>query len=221
MGTVDGCRSRGEAYHGRHGAEWSRPADSHWPSRNLGSAVGNADTRAAWEYHRRTSHSPVSVRASGHWLDWDNLPRPYKLYPTLPSLPLPAERPRSAEPALAALASPAAARSGERTPTLGELSTILHYSAGVTKRLTLPGGYMDFRAAACTGALYHVDLYLVCRELPGLAAADAASPHAIAPDPAIPSRSSKVAPPVGRHRTRLVLVAGVQYLNVSDTGRRP
>jgi SagB-type dehydrogenase family enzyme len=29
---------------------------------------------------------------------------------------------------------------------------------------------MYFRAAACTGALYHIDVYVVCGELPGLAA---------------------------------------------------
>ena len=29
---------------------------------------------------------------------------------------------------------------------------------------------MPFRAAACTGALYHIELYVVCGDLPGLAA---------------------------------------------------
>ena len=32
------------------------------------------------------------------------------------------------------------------------------------------GGEIFFRAAACTGALYHIDLYLVCGDLPGLEA---------------------------------------------------
>ncbi|MDQ3811132.1 MAG: SagB/ThcOx family dehydrogenase [Chloroflexota bacterium] len=41
-----------------------------------------------------------------------------------------------------------------------------YFSNGVTR--VLRG--MPFRAAACTGALYHIDLYLVCGELPGLAA---------------------------------------------------
>ena len=132
--------------------------------------MGNSDLQAAWDYHRRTNHSPASVQASVHWLDWANLPRPYKLYPTLPALPLPTERPESDLPALAAIASQGATRSKERTATLAELSTVLHYSAGVTKRLKFPGGEMDFRAAACTGALYHIDLYLACAELPGLAA---------------------------------------------------
>ena len=42
------------------------------------------------------------------------------------------------------------------------LAEIFYLSAGVTKRRSYPGGEMVFRAAACTGALYHIDLYLVC-----------------------------------------------------------
>src|SRR6185369_16337447 len=33
-----------------------------------------------------------------------------------------------------------------------------------------PGGEIFFRAAACTGALYHIDVYAVCAELPDLPA---------------------------------------------------
>ena len=50
------------------------------------------------------------------------------------------------------------------------LSSILYFSAGITKRLNFPWGSMPFRAAACTGALYHIELYVVCGDLPGLAA---------------------------------------------------
>jgi SagB-type dehydrogenase family enzyme len=41
------------------------------------------------------------------------------------------------------------------------LAEILFLSAGITRRRTYPGGEMLFRAAACTGALYHIDLYIV------------------------------------------------------------
>ena len=40
----------------------------------------------------------------------------------------------------------------------------------ITKVGTVPGGKMYFRAAACTGALYHIELYLVCGDLPDLRA---------------------------------------------------
>jgi SagB-type dehydrogenase family enzyme len=56
-------------------------------------------------------------------------------------------------------------------PHLPALARLLHFSAGVTRKRVYPGGQtMYFRAAACTGALYHIDLYLVCGELPGLPA---------------------------------------------------
>jgi SagB-type dehydrogenase family enzyme len=43
-------------------------------------------------------------------------------------------------------------------------------SAGVTKRLLYPGGEIAFRAAACAGALYPIEVYVVCGDLPGLPA---------------------------------------------------
>jgi SagB-type dehydrogenase family enzyme len=56
-------------------------------------------------------------------------------------------------------------------PGLADLAYVLFNAAGVTKRRNLPGyGEMLFRAAACTGALYHIELYLVTADLPDLAA---------------------------------------------------
>ena len=117
------------------------------------------------EYHQRTKHSPASVRANRHMLDWAIQPLPFKIYEGVPSLPLPRELGASAMPALQAIAAPAG---GEvATPDLRQLARLLHFSAGIIRRKEYPGGQvMYFRAAACTGALYHVDLYVVCGELP-------------------------------------------------------
>jgi SagB-type dehydrogenase family enzyme len=49
---------------------------------------------------------------------------------------------------------------------LEALARLCYFSNGVTK--VLRG--MPFRAAACTGALYHIEQYLICADLPGLAA---------------------------------------------------
>jgi SagB-type dehydrogenase family enzyme len=46
----------------------------------------------------------------------------------------------------------------------------LFLSAGITRRRRYAGGEILFRAAACTGALYHIDLYVVCGNLPDLPA---------------------------------------------------
>jgi SagB-type dehydrogenase family enzyme len=106
----------------------------------------------AWRYHQATNHSVQSVRASTHYLDWTNQPRPYKRYAApLPSLALPSE--------------PAS-----NTFDAALLRDLLQLSAGITRYLAFPGGRMAFRAAACTGALYHIDLYVVCAGLPGVPA---------------------------------------------------
>jgi SagB-type dehydrogenase family enzyme len=55
-------------------------------------------------------------------------------------------------------------------PCLRDLASILYFSAGITKRKSYPGGEISFRAASCTGALYEVDLYVVCGELRDLPA---------------------------------------------------
>src|SRR5258708_4871662 len=133
-------------------------------------ALENRDTQAAWTYHNATKHSQASVRLSRHYLDWDNLPIPFKIYETLAPIPLPREFPLSGMAALEAL-TPAETPAGEaRRPDLDALARLCFFSNGVTKRLRTFGGEMAFRAAACTGALYHIELYLVCAELPDLAA---------------------------------------------------
>jgi SagB-type dehydrogenase family enzyme len=129
------------------------------------------DTKAAREYHERTKHTVERLRANRHFLDWEIQPLPFKIYPALPPIPLPRDWAASAVPALAAIAAPPMAPTVPRVPTLRELGRVLHFSAGVTRAKSYPGGqHMHFRAAACTGALYHIDLYVVCGDLPDRAA---------------------------------------------------
>jgi SagB-type dehydrogenase family enzyme len=133
--------------------------------------LNNRDIGAAWQYHDATKHSWQSVRASRHLLDWANRPLPYKIYSSLEPLPLPADPPTSSLPALEAIARDGCEPGGQREPDLAALGRLCLYSNGITKRRRYAGGgEMHFRAAACTGALYHIELYLACAELPGLAA---------------------------------------------------
>lgn len=118
-------------------------------------------------YHEATKHSPESVRRAAHGLDFANQPLPFKLYPTLAPLPLPPPAPLGL-PALEALAGLPPAEG--RMPDLATLAQILHYAAGVMRSRRGPGWVVQFRAASCTGALYHIDLYLVCGDLDGTAA---------------------------------------------------
>ena len=130
----------------------------------------NRDLEATWEYHEGTKHSSQSVHSSRHFLDFENQPLPFKIYPGLEPISLPRELEPSGVPALDALAASAAKAEGEHLPDLKLLARLLHYSGGITKRIRYPQGEMMFRAASCTGALYHIDLYLVCGDLPDLEA---------------------------------------------------
>ena len=112
------------------------------------------------------------LRAHQHYLDWDIKPLPFKVYPRLQPIALPREFPSSSMPALAALAVRSVrGGDGPRIPDLSQLARLLHFSAGITHKKTYPGGEeYHFRAAACTGALYHIDVYVICGDLPELAA---------------------------------------------------
>jgi SagB-type dehydrogenase family enzyme len=120
------------------------------------------------DYHERTKHSVASIRSNPHTLDWANQPLPFKVYKGLQPIPLRLDPSRSDVPALQALA---AVDGGDGGLDPRRLARLLYYSAGVIRTKTYPGGQVrHFRAAACTGALYHIDLYLVTGDLPGLEA---------------------------------------------------
>jgi SagB-type dehydrogenase family enzyme len=53
-------------------------------------------------------------------------------------------------------------------PDLNAVAQLLYLSAGITRQRKYSGGEIYFRAAACTGALYEVELYLVCGDLADL-----------------------------------------------------
>jgi len=125
----------------------------------------NRQIDAAWIYHNGTKHSYQSIRANPHYLDFDNQPVPFKIYTELEPIALSAHLSSSAMPSLSAISALAARRDRQASPTKQTLAEILFLCAGITRRRKYPGGEMLFRAAACTGALYHVDLYLVCDEL--------------------------------------------------------
>jgi SagB-type dehydrogenase family enzyme len=123
-------------------------------------------TSVARRFHDETTHTPYSIRTSGHALDWDNKPFPFKVYTDAPAVALPREIDVVATPAAQALAAPGAPAA---RLTLGALTAVLYYSAGVTKKKTYPGGgEVLFRAAASTGALYQTEVYAVAGDVDGL-----------------------------------------------------
>jgi SagB-type dehydrogenase family enzyme len=133
--------------------------------------MSNQDLDVALTYHAETKHSYDSVYHDHYFLDWDNQPRPYKDYTALAPMALPASLPETQHAALRNLTPAEPVHDPLAVPTLADLAYVLFYAAGVTKRRLIPGyGDMLFRAAACTGALYHIELYLAVAELADLPA---------------------------------------------------
>jgi SagB-type dehydrogenase family enzyme len=130
----------------------------------------NREIEAAWKYHNGTKHSYQSIRANPHTLDWENQPIPFKIYPGLEATRLGQQISSSGVSALSAIAAVEVPSKKQATLTRQSLAEVFFLSAGITKRRSYPGGEMLYRAAACTGALYHIDLYLVCGDLEDLAA---------------------------------------------------
>jgi SagB-type dehydrogenase family enzyme len=129
----------------------------------------NHNTEFAWKYHTATKHSHASVRANAHFLDFANQPLPFKIYPSLEPMRLPSEMRQTGVAALSAICS-SVPESTNAAPDLAAIAQLLYLSAGITRQRKFSGGEIYFRAAACTGALYEVELYMVCGNLADLSA---------------------------------------------------
>jgi len=132
--------------------------------------MNNRDVQIAWDYHDGTKHPGGRLLNPSHRYGPHQRPGLFKIYPDLQPIPLPQETGLAdVEPrvtALQAIVGGDGPASGDVDLDLPSLARLLHYSAGITKHIhNLP-----FRAAACTGALYHIELYIVNGDLPGLEA---------------------------------------------------
>ncbi|HTZ96710.1 MAG TPA: SagB family peptide dehydrogenase [Terriglobales bacterium] len=130
--------------------------------------MNNSEIQAAWKYHDETKHSDWSIRNHPHFLDWANRPLPFKIYPKLEPLALPRDVPQTGVGALSATSETIPPSRADSVPGVQDLARLLYFSAGITKQRKFPGGEIYFRAAACTGALYEIELYIVTCDLLGL-----------------------------------------------------
>lgn len=128
-----------------------------------GGSVRPVTGNLATSYHDATKQTWRSVRNSRHELDWANQPVPFKLYPDLEPIPLGHDLSESDWPAVDAL-------SGEPSPNKPRshdewLPWLLFYAAGITRRIRRGGTVTSFRAASSAGALYPIEVYVVCGDL--------------------------------------------------------
>ena len=139
--------------------------------------VSNDDIRATWHYHNGTKHPSGRLMDPQYGYDRTRRPFPFKIYKDLPLIPLPLDTDGSL-PALRAISGEAPTDAGAPGLDVAATARLLYFSTGITKYLEQPApiGRMPFRAAACTGALYHIELYLVCGDLPAVAARSAERP---------------------------------------------
>ena len=129
----------------------------------------NKEINYAKEYHEETKHSEISIQLSRHYLDWNNKPLPFKIYSSLPSIPLPNDFPQPTEGALTCIGKTKTTR-GKTVIEIKNLAEILFFAAGITRELKLDYGTYYMRAASATGALYPIEMYVICQDIPGLKA---------------------------------------------------
>lgn len=142
----------------------------------------NYDILYSINYHEMTKHSGFSVMNSNYFLDWNNRPKPFKVYKDLSSLPLPIDFPHPTLNAVTAISnlssndksfnnknqvpSPlSSSKDISKIITLSDLSSMLFYSYGITRVMRFNSVDYYMRAASATGALYPIEIYVVTKGL--------------------------------------------------------
>jgi len=126
--------------------------------------MDNWETSATWKYHNITKHPGMPP----HYMDWENQPISFKIYKDLDPIKIPKIQTLSESTALTSISKSSTDTESENVPSFSALGHLLHLCAGITKKVKYPGGDIYFRAAACTGALYHIELYIVTSDIKGL-----------------------------------------------------
>ncbi len=131
----------------------------------------NYEIEAAWQYHDGTKHPNGSFLNKTHTYHPAKRPTPYKTYKNAAQIKLLLDEQSSTISALDAISDSTKSEYTNIIPDIKMLSSILFFSGGITKTLKFPSlGEIEFRAASCTGALYHIEIYVVCSDIPRLAA---------------------------------------------------
>src|SRR2546422_1890309 len=133
------------------------------------SLMAGKDFSSVLTYHEATKHSEVSIGASAHYLDWDNKPAQFKEYKNLASIYLTRNFPRPEKNSIKAIEGETKVVGAEQID-VEVLSELLFFSAGLTRKMRFGKELNYMRAASATGALYPIELYVICGRIHGLEA---------------------------------------------------
>ena len=119
------------------------------------------------EYHEYSKHSVEKLRRTQHYLDWDNMPDPFRHYDGVPVLDLPADPPAPQVPALEALEGRIGTTLARDGPAF--LSQLLFYSASISasKRVPSTGSTYALRVNPSSGNLHPTEFHFCSRGLVG------------------------------------------------------
>jgi len=117
------------------------------------------------EYHESTKHSVESLRRVPHYLDWANMPDPFRHYDGVPVLDLPADPPVPDVPALEVLQGVSGTTPAVDGPAF--LSQLLFYSAAISasKRVPSTGSRYALRVNPSSGNLHPTEFHFLTRGL--------------------------------------------------------
>ncbi|MCU1274010.1 MAG: SagB/ThcOx family dehydrogenase [Bryobacterales bacterium] len=117
------------------------------------------------EYHQATKHSVESLRRSAHFLDWKNMPDPFRHYEGVPVIDLPADPPAPVTPALQVLQGGLGSTASSDGPAF--LSQLLFYSAAISaaKRVPSTGYKYALRVNPSSGNLHPTEFHFITRGL--------------------------------------------------------
>ena len=99
----------------------------------------NREIQATWYYHNGTKHPQGNLMDPRHSFDPSSQPLLFKIYPDLDPIPLPFEASPSVVPALSAISMEVIPSVSDGTLDITTLSSILYFSAGITKKLSQIG----------------------------------------------------------------------------------
>ena len=117
------------------------------------------------EYHELTKHSVQSLRGTQHYLDWANMPNPFRHYEGVPVLDLPADPPAPLISALEVLRG----KTGNTLARNGAefLSQLMFYSASISasKRVSSTGAVYSLRVNPSSGNLHPTEFHFCSQGL--------------------------------------------------------